>query len=260
MSLLRPVALAHDAVSARFVVANADNDVLQVVSESSGNAMNLVSPGWAGGARITALAIDRGSGTLWVAGTSDTTATLYRVQLISGRLLNASKADPKLQATAFTALALGPGALYALDAPGRRIFSLSPTAQSLRVFARLPKDIVPIGLASTGAALYVAHASGLLRIDLASPSPRPVTSSKADVSNLQSIAWRNGTLFGIQRRDSTARAVRVRFDARGTTVTALDVIEPAATDAATLSGDSYYFLGERPGESGLAVRSISTVK
>jgi hypothetical protein len=254
------VALAYDAVSARFILADEGSDVLQVVSETSGSVTNLVSSGWSKNSRITAVAIDRRRGDLWVAGTDQTegsTGTLHRLQLISGRLLQTIVVTDDVGPTHFSTLAIGSGALFVLDTARNRIFTLAPKTDTLRVFQTLPADIEPTGLAFADTALYVSHVSGLLRIDLTSKSARPVSASNGvDVSNLHSLAWHRGSLMAVQRNMSGAVTVRVKLNARGNEVTAREVVENAGATAAALSGDAYYFLGGRSHQTGLAFRSV----
>ena len=252
---------ADDAVSARFVLAYAGSDSLQVLSEAVGTATNLVSFGWAGDSRITAVAIDRRTGDLWVAGSANTGLTLYCVQLVSGRLLETITVPDDTGAAHFAALAIGPNALFVLDAAQRRIFTVAAKTQRLRVHATLPPNLEPTGLAYAGTALYVSHAAGLLRVDLTSLAQRRVSASNAvDISNLHSLAWHKGALLGIQRKNTAAIAVRVRLNARGTVATALEVIEPAGATAATLSGDVFYYLTDGTDDTGLTFRSVPAGK
>ena len=242
-SVSAPVALAYDVVSARFVLARANSDVLSVLSETSGNATNLVSAGWSGGATITAVAIDRARGDLWVAGNTAAGGVLYHLQLISGRLLQKISAPKDSGASRFVALAMGGSVVYVLDAEGHRVLSLQPRAQALRVDSKLPADLELIGLVHTGGAMYVSHAAGLLRLDGPSRAQRRIApSAKIDASHLHSLAWHNGALFAIRRNGEPA-LVRVRLNPQGTTIAALDVLAPVATVAGALSADAYYYLG-----------------
>ena len=67
---LRAVAMACDRVSGRILLADDDTETLKVLSELSGTAVNLVSRGWGGPYRTTAIAIDSARGDLWVAATA----------------------------------------------------------------------------------------------------------------------------------------------------------------------------------------------
>ena len=137
---------------------------------------------------------------------------------------------------------------------------LSSGNKTLRGFAALPKTIVPIGLAHTGSALLVSHAAGILRVDLTSRIAQPITTPTAvDLGGLHSLAWHQGALLAIQRDTSKASVVRIRFNGRGSAVTAVDVLHPTAATAATLAGDAYHFLTESP-EEGLTFRHVPAVK
>src|SRR5262245_32821210 len=80
-----PIAMAYDEVSGRVVIADEASDTLKVLSELSGNAVDLVSRGWGGGYHTTALAIDATRGDLWVVGTRTGAgrpeSVVHRVQL-----------------------------------------------------------------------------------------------------------------------------------------------------------------------------------
>jgi DNA-binding beta-propeller fold protein YncE len=256
-ALSPPGAFAYDAVSARFILADASSDALTVVSEQSGRATALVRAGWSGRASITAVAINSGNGDMWVAAQGDTSSALHRFQLVSGRRLQTIETPDDAGKTQFAAVTVTPDAVFVLDADGQRIFVLAAGDKTLRAFAALPETITPIGLAHTGASLLLSHAAGLLRVDLSSRTSQPISVAKAvDVSHLHSLAWHNGSLLAIQRHTDGARVVRVRLSTRGTSVTSVDVIEPAGATAGTLSGDHYYFLGTRPAEAGLSFQSV----
>ena len=241
-SITSPTAIAYDAVSARFVIASGGSDSLQVLSENSGNATNLVSDGWSGNATVSAVAIDHRRGDLWVAEHSDDRATLHRLQLISGRQLETIAPPADAGTVALAALAVAPDAVFALDTSGRRIFTATAKATTLRSFIQL-RDINPTGLAFSRGALYVAHAGGLVRVDLASRAVRPVTTPKGvDIANLRSLAWHDGALLGVQQKDANTAVVRVRLNSRGLTVTSLDVLEKTGETAAALAGEMYCYL------------------
>jgi hypothetical protein len=258
-ALAVPSAFAYDAVSARFILADAASDLLRVVSEHSGNATTLVSAGWSGHSRVSAVAINRRNGDMWVVAQGERESVVHRFQLVSGRRLQTFSPSDDAGAVRFAAAALAGDALYLLDAAGRRIFVLAAN-KTLRGLAALPEDIEPLGLTHTGTALLISHAAGLLRMDLGSLDVQPVSApSAADASGLQSLAWHQGSVLAIQQRTDGARVVRVRFSRRGTAVTAVDVLHPAAALVATLTGNDYYFLSRSPAD-GLTFRSVPAVK
>jgi hypothetical protein len=251
------VAIAYDAVSQRFVVAEESTNTLKIVSEASGQAMDLVSPGWAGNYHTTAIAIDPRRGDLWVAGVEGAQSVLYRLQLVSGRQLETIAAPTDAGATSFAALSMSANALFILDTAGRRVFSLAPGSQQLRVHASLPRDLDLLGLAQTTTALYISHTSGVMRIDISSRGQRPLAAPKhIDVSGLHSLAWDDGVVYAVQETAGGAVTVRVRLNARGTAVVGVERLEPARSSAATLSGGVYHYLGDRPDGSGAAFRRL----
>lgn len=258
--LSTPSAMAHDAVSARFLLAGGTSDVLQVLSETSGNATGLVRAGWSGHAGVTALAIDRRSGDLWVASQTGERAAIHRLQLISGRLLETLAVPTDLGAVRVTALALASDTLFVLDAAGQRILGLPLRAKTFRVQATLP-DAAPSSFTFADGGFYVADARGLVRVDLATGARRRLASAATvDVSNLHSLGWHNGMLLAIRGTSSEAAAVRVRVNARRTSALSVQVIEPAAATTATVSGDLFCYIARREGESGLACQSLRPAK
>jgi hypothetical protein len=50
--------------------------------------------------------------------------------------------------------------------------------------------------------------------------------------------------------------VRVRFNGRGTSVTAVEVVNSASGTAGALAGDDYYFLSANSAETGLTFRRL----
>jgi hypothetical protein len=255
-SLATPSALAYDAVSARFVLASGGSDVLRVLSETSGNAVVLVSSGWSGTAEVGALAIDRRNGDLWVAGAIENRGVAYRLQLISGRLREQIDAAAGAGSSRFVAMALGARALFLLDDVGRRVFRVDAGGRTARVFATLPADAQPTGLAFGGSTLYVSHTTGVLRVDAAIPGRAAVAvSGSVDVANLQSIAWHEGALLGIQRTEDSYAVVRVRLNRAGTQATGLETLQRAASPAGVLAAGTYYYVAAT--DSTLAVRGIN---
>jgi hypothetical protein len=255
------VAIAYDAVSQRFVVADESTNTLKIVSEASGHAVDLVSAGWAGNYQTTAIAIDPRRGDLWVAGVEGAQSALYRLQLVSGRRLETIVAPTDVGATSFAALSMSANSLFILDTAGRRVFSLAPGSQQLRVLASLPRDLDLLGLAETSTALYISHASGVMRIDISSHGQRALAAPKnTNVSGLHSLAWDDGVLYAVQQTDGGVVTVRVRLNARGTAVVGVESVEVARSSAATLSGGVYHYLGDRPDGSGAAFRRLGARK
>jgi hypothetical protein len=250
-TIASPVAMAYDKVSARMIIADDSSGTLKVLSELSGNAMDLVSAGWGGGYHTNALVIDSKRGDLWVVGTRNSGApesVVHRVQLISGRLLYSVPRPDDSGATRFAAVALSDATVFVLDAEGGRIFELDRGDKTLRVRASMTeRDLTGLAMASDSVA-YVAHAGGILRIDLAAKRSEDVKASAGiALDGIEWIDYVNNSLVAVQRRpDGAMAAVRLRVDRRGRTVTAVDSFGAAAAKGAALLGDTLYFVSASP--------------
>jgi hypothetical protein len=86
-TVLTPTAIAHDAVSQRFLIADRKARRIAVVDGNNGHVATLVGAQGALG-DIGGMAIDSRQGDLWVASATDDGATLHKLQLISGRVIS----------------------------------------------------------------------------------------------------------------------------------------------------------------------------
>lgn len=256
------IAIDYDAVSRRFVLADESSSTLKILDELSGNAMDLVSRGWAAPYRTSAIVIDRRRGDLWVTGShvadGMSRSAMHRLQLVSGRLLYAVALPAAEGPARFADVALAGDTVLALDAEGRRLFELIAGAKSMRVRAKLVNLVEPTSLAVAGDSMaYIAHASGLARLNLTTGRMDQVRAArKVRLEGLQWIREHNGSLVGIQEREDRGLvAVRVRLDPRGRSATSLDVVGSASSRAGAVSGDVFYYLAPTTG-GGHAVRRV----
>lgn len=253
-SVRSPVALAYDAVSGRIVLADDESGTLKVLSELSGNSVNLVSRGWAGAGRAAAIAIDPVRGDLWAATSQQadargaSTSAVHRLQLVSGRVLYSLPVPSELGAVRPVGMAVAGGTVFVLDADGRRVLEHGGDVRTLRVGT--PLDFEPTSLAIANDVLYIAHAAGIVWLERAGRTSRPVTAAPAlDLSGLHSITMHARSLLGIRRRpDGTQVAVRIRLDRGGHRATAVDEFGPAASRASTVVGGVFYYLAPGPGD------------
>lgn len=185
-TVLSPGVLAYDAVSRRFIIADGRARRVAVIDETTGQVATLVGEQGALG-DIRGMALDAQQGDLWVVSTTDEGASLHRMQLISGRMLQTvplSIQDP-LVAMAYVR---GPG-LVAADSKG--------TVWRVRRDGRGEKladlEYVPIGFAADARGrLYVsagtprlarfAVSSTLRRIDTIEIDPEIPTDAPFAVS------------------------------------------------------------------------------
>jgi hypothetical protein len=249
--LADPVGLAHDAVSRRFVLGDRREGRLVIVDEVSHHVVNYVSAVSAGFYDdLTGFAIDARRGDLWVVsakGTADAaSAVLHKLQLVSGRTLLEAPLPDALRPARFSAVAVAEdGAVYVLDSIGSRLFRLRPGTRTLEMVMRLHMDGLS-ALASVDArTLYVANEDGLSRVDLDARVAKPVKSVE-ELTGFGALAWRNGSLVGIESFEDESAIVRVRLDAAGTRAVGRDVLVTSLhRTAGTLAGTAYYYLAEK---------------
>lgn len=264
-----PAGLAYDHVSNRFIVGDREARKLTVVDEASHRVANLAAARTAGFGVIDALEIDPREGDLWVvsspspsAGTDSSefpdlpTATLHKLQLISGRVLYSVPLDASAGAARFTDVAVTPrGSVLVLDALGRRVFVARPKARKLELALQLdapePASIAP----ASDSVAYVADAQGIIRADLGTKRTRRVTAAEGvDLHGIERLRWRRDALLAVQASgDGTYRVVRLKLNASGHKVTGLDLLDGslrmADPTAASISGNTLYYLARPEGGS-----------
>jgi hypothetical protein len=257
----QPAGLAYDAVSRRFILGDRSGQRLAVVDEFSHKLTTLAGAKGSGFGTLAALEIDPRDGTLWVASNTEDEGRLHKLQLISARALAAFEA-PGDDDSRFVDVALAPqGVVLVLDAPARRILRLRAAGKALQPAASLgehrPLSIAP----AAGNLAYVAHESGLLRVDLASGQVASVSAAAGvSLDGLVRLRWHDRSLVGLQQAGRGHRAVRLRLARDGRTVAALDVlddeIDAADPTAATVVGDTLYYLAPA-GDIGMIVRRVA---
>ena len=244
MASITPAGLAYDSVSRRFIVGDRRENNLVVFDDVFKRATNMVAAGSAGFFALTAIEIDPKRGDLWIANSgADRGASLHKLQLVSGRVLFEVPVPAELGPTTLVdATVLGDGEVLLLDAEGRRVLGLSPTARSFKRAATVDVEGATSITSNGGSVAYVAHRKGLLRVDLAS---RKATAVRGAPSGLLRIRSNGHALIGVQSAGDGHRLVRLRLDATGGRVASLDVLEASTTmpDAAAMTiadGVLYY--------------------
>jgi hypothetical protein len=258
---LEPAGLAYDGVSGRFVVGDRRERKLVVLDERSHHAIDLVRAASAGFYQITAIEIDTRRGDLWVVsadqsnnGASPATA-LNRLQLVSGRPIDMVPVPDNLKPARLDDVAVTTdGVVFVLDTLGKRILRLDSKTKNFAVVAALsfdgPTSIAP----ADDRTIFVAHASGIARVDSSTGAASPVREpTDVSLSGFKHIRRGPSSLVGIQQMpDGTRRAVSIRLN--GGRAVGLDVVEPdlPRTDppVATLSSGDFYFLTRRPPQDG----------
>jgi hypothetical protein len=260
---LNPTGLSYDRVSGRFVVADRHARKLVIIDERSRHVVDLVSAESAGFHEITALEIDPRRGELWVVsadapGTDSRPMTsLHKVQLVSGRPLAALPLPEPFGAARFDDVAVSEGGtVFVLDGLGGRIFRLGSDQRSFVVAAARglgrPTSLAP----SDDRNVYVAHAEGIVRLDVSTGAVTPLSGPKdVELTGFERVRWDRDSLIGIQRlADGTRRVVSLRLARTGGRALSMDVIAPDVSMpdpmAATLSEHVFYFVTDEPRGSG----------
>jgi len=243
--------LAYDAVSRRYLFGARDGRKLRVVGEGLDHAVDLVRAESAGFQDVRALAIDTRRGDLWVAsGDADgATATLHKLQLISGRPLHSIRFEAGETAVVPVDLAItADGSVIVLDGTGG-MHRLRPGASTIETVVQAKvAGATSLAPAEDGAWL-VAHEAGLSRVELSSRRvsalAAPTGISLAAFERIR--AYRDG-LVGVQAEaDGTRRLVRLELAGRGRSVRAVTRFDTRIEGTAgpvflALSGDDLSFV------------------
>ncbi|HXT29916.1 MAG TPA: hypothetical protein VN716_11570 [Vicinamibacterales bacterium] len=246
---LDPIALAHDAVSRRFLMGDRRARRLVIVDEVSHHVVDYVSASSSSFLQnLTGFTIDTRRGDLWVVSTEgddSASSMLHKLQLVSGRTLADIAPPDGAGAVRFVGVAATPdGTVYALDAAGSRLYRARPGTRALELVMRLESPAPSALVAVDDRVLYVAAGQGLARVD---PSARTVTKVKSaeELSGLESLAWRDGSLIAVQPVGGSYAVVRLSLDGAGTRVQRRTVLASSSTPTVgTLGRDGYYYLSD----------------
>jgi hypothetical protein len=243
-----PAGLAYDGVSGRLVVGDRLGRKLMVVGDASTNAIDLVRSESAGFNDIGSLEIDARRGDLWVVSGADGTGTLHRVQLVSGRPLRSYRAPNTAGALTDISVTKG-GSVVVLDGGTPQLLILRPAASALeRLLSLNAPAPVSVAAGDDEAIVYVAHAEGLTRIDLAARTAKPLSVSKGvSLTGLEQIrSYRQQLIATRVNGDGSHEIVRVELNGKGTAVTRMTLLYSAASGSGplllTVDGDDLVYL------------------
>jgi sugar lactone lactonase YvrE len=166
-TLLSPTALAYDAVSKRYLIADREAKRIAVIDESSGHVSTLAGA-LARLGEINGIAIDSRQGDLWVVTSAEEGISLSRLQLISGRELGAARITGVKAPVTGVAFVRGLGVVVS-DEQGD-IWRVSASGKSVKLGSL---EYVPKGIAADAeGTLYIAAGSRRLARYSASPFRR----------------------------------------------------------------------------------------
>jgi hypothetical protein len=141
------------------------------------------------------------------------------------------------------------GAVLVLDAAGAQVLTLRPGGTAVEHVMKVD-GAGPASLAAGGEAgiAYVAHRTGVSRIDLRARTATKVTApASVSLANLEQIRWRRHALFAIRvEPDGTHRIIRLDLNATGRAVTHATTLEdpvpPGGQTFVAISGDELVYM------------------
>lgn len=166
-TLLSPTALAYDAVSKRYLIADRQAKRIAVIDESSGHVSTLAGA-LARLGEIKGIAIDSRQGDLWVVTSAEEGMSLSRLQLISGRELGAARISGIGAPVTGVAFARGVGVVASDDQGDIWRISASGKAEKIGSLEYAPEGIA----ADAEGTLYIAAGSRRLARFSVSPFRR----------------------------------------------------------------------------------------
>ncbi|MCA1560068.1 MAG: hypothetical protein LC753_13005 [Acidobacteria bacterium] len=226
-----PAGLAYDSVSRRFIVSDREASKLMVIDEVSRRVSDMVAAKSGGFLGLTALEIDHRRGDLWVASAAadSTRTTLHKLQLVSGRVLHTVEIPASSGRLVDVAVTAG-GAVFVLDAAGGGVFKVKSSTRGFERAIAVGKPGVTSLAVADERTLYVAHETGIVRVDLTARRVSGVRGgAPGRLAGLRHIRWHRGALVGVQAtEDGNLRVIRIRLNRAGTAVTSVEPIEGAA--------------------------------
>jgi hypothetical protein len=246
-----PAGLAYDEVSRRFLFGDTLGRRLFVVGEGSSRTVDLVRGESAGFHDVTALEIDGRRGNLWVTSTAATgdAGAIHRLQLISGRVIATFEPPPGARVGLRDIAVSENGTVLVLDSGAGRVLRLRPAAKTVETVMPIDvQDPLSLAVTDTDRFAYLAHAAGIVRLDLQARTARAMTAPAGlPLGNVERIRWHRNTLVGIQTMpDGTRGLVVLQLDRAGNAVTAGTVIDAtvdrdARSPLLTIVGDDAYY-------------------
>ena len=243
-------------MSRRFLVGDRLDRKLIVVGDGADHADDLVRSDSAGFQQLSAMDVDTRRGDLWVASTAAEggAATLHKLQLVSGRPLKTFPVSADAQPVHFVDLATtSTGSVLVLDAAGSRLFVLRPGEAALKTFVPLKiADATSVAGAAEDGTAYVAHAAGIVRVDLRARTTSAVKMPKAAaLGRLERIRSYRNALIAVDVDESGSRRImRLGLNASGRAVAKATTIEALAPTSGetfvSVSGDELLYLSAVP--------------
>ena len=145
------------------------------------------------------------------------------------------------------------GTVYVTDSVQGAIYRLKPGDKQLERWLQDNRLSLLNGLVLSpdDKRLYVAHVEGVSVIDTGSRERKLLAPpANAAVTNMDGLAWHNGSLIGVQNSPYFRRIVRIHLSENGTAIDKVTIVNARTPDyhqtTAAVAGDKLYVVGGSP--------------
>ncbi|HEY5799276.1 MAG TPA: SMP-30/gluconolactonase/LRE family protein, partial [Burkholderiaceae bacterium] len=226
---LIPEGIAYDSKQRHFYIGSiAQKRILKVDAQGRATPFSRDTDGLQ---HVLGLAVDSNRRALYAVSTNAFTKpatvqnAIVRYDLESGVRTAVFEATGAQQLNDVT---LAPnGDVYASDSGNGGIWRLTADG---KIAPFLPPRTLPgangLAVSNDGKILYVGHASGVARVDLATGKPeRMAPPARQTVAAIDGLYLWNGDLLGIQNVTNPGRVIRMRLDPAGREIVAVDTLQ-----------------------------------
>lgn len=257
-----PEGISHDPTRGVWYLASVRHRKVSRI-DSAGTVLDLVREGQDGLWAVLGVRADPVRSTLWVTtaaipqmlgyqAADSGRAALVAFDLGSGRLKGRYPLPDSPTGHLLGDLVVAPnGDVYATDSQDPAVWRVTLGAPRAEEFLRDPlfRSLQGPVVDPSGRTLYLAdYSHGLLTVDLASRQVRALPPPpRATLLGIDGLAWHDGSLIGVQNGVTPPRVVRLRLDAAGRRILAVEVLDrhlPLAAEPTigTVWGDRYFYV------------------
>ena len=245
-----PEGMDYDPRTERYYIASVRHRTIAEVSPS-GATRELWPRGRSDLGAVLGVRVDPVRGVLWATTSGipqqagyvpadSGVAALLRVRIANGAIERRWDLPAVPRGHTLGDLAVGPsGDVFVTDSNEPVLYRLRPGADTLEHFSNpLFKSLQGLAPTPDGRVLYVAdYSKGILRVDLVTNEVALVADSAGrSPRGCDGIAFADGAIIAVQNGASPARIIRIAFDAAGTRLTGVSILDsdPAVADEPTI--------------------------
>jgi SMP-30/Gluconolactonase/LRE-like region len=227
---LVPEGIAHDPAGGHFYIGSiAQKRILRI--DAKGRVSEFSRPA-DGLQHILGLAVDNKHRRLHAISTSALTVegrrkranAIVSYDLKSGRKLTAVDVPGAEQ---LNDVAVAPGGdLYASDSASGAVWRVREGKLTEFLAPGKARGSNGLAVSADGRRLYIAHSTGIARIDTASGElERVLPPPRQTVAGIDGLYWHGGNLLGIQNVTNPARAIRINLNPDGTQIQSVETLQ-----------------------------------